>query len=669
MIKQIDMNGKGPARSMSPGPFNVIVGPNGSGKSSFLHAIRYVVTGTSPAGARPGDALAYSAQGQLSVFVLLENGLQWTRSAKRDPHTNQASQDIQIKGKHKPSKRVATNWIEGNVGTFAPMFDQAAFRSLPPEKRRALVMELSQDAEAVTELIEKLETAKGLVSELKEKHDGLVASIRSLTAGQDSAAPGKQRAEIQAKIEKLEGDLGNINTSIGTCNSLAISKRNANEAITATRMGAEKAAQSLKDHLAKASEQLARQTERDEQIELVNGAEIAIDATGLTETKSRVADLDKKIDETRKLIGELQEAVHPFSMESNRITVELQHAESWEDVRKLVDGMPGHDNRSQALAIIEEQLPEGGYAASEKKRNELDSQKARKLDEVTVAKESLESSLREHDSATEDARKEALRIEDLESSNQKIRQEANRASLRVAELKRLIASYDDTKDRFQEQLNSANKAVVNAATARNLLDEGAGESADALEIRKTDTEAQIKTERSSLETRKKLDNEAVQLSGVTTESQEVEKELDAAKESQLELKQQRDVALEKLMAPIVDGISKFIGEPAYVKLLNELGTPIFEIGVVRSGTQISLDALSGGEQAMFCVGLVVSLVNLANPPEKFLLLEGAELDSKNLDRLAQRITEHAPDFQVFVTSIETPTSLGDKWTIHKMDAA
>jgi len=125
------------------------------------------------------------------------------------------------------------------------------------------------------------------------------------------------------------------------------------------------------------------------------------------------------------------------------------------------------------------------------------------------------------------------------------------------------------------------------------------------------------------------------------------------------------------VAPLLDQVNEFLaiaapGRTAYCELVDAKGKPIFELGWKTEDVRVSLPALSGGEAAMFCAGLALALVKLADPPLKLLLLEAGPLDSGNLASLLRAIEATANDVQAVVaTHIGFPEVNGG-WKVIKL---
>jgi hypothetical protein len=113
---------------------------------------------------------------------------------------------------------------------------------------------------------------------------------------------------------------------------------------------------------------------------------------------------------------------------------------------------------------------------------------------------------------------------------------------------------------------------------------------------------------------------------------------DVAKGVAEAIKVVREEYMAELVAPLVDKLNAVLGRlggarTAHCKLLDLRGQPAFDLGWSDGKTEVSLDAMSGGEQVLFSVCLLYALVMLADPPLKLLMIEAGELDGDRLDDL------------------------------------
>jgi len=136
---------KGHNGELPPGEIMLLLGPNGSGKSAYLQALRWAVTGVSPAGSRLDDAAKFFGPTGGSVTVAAE-GLTFTRRIKVDKVQGKVSETVSIEGRPGISKSEAVGIVGATLGNFLPMWDVDAFLSLSPDKRREFLLDLCSTA-------------------------------------------------------------------------------------------------------------------------------------------------------------------------------------------------------------------------------------------------------------------------------------------------------------------------------------------------------------------------------------------------------------------------------------------------------------------------------------------------------------------------------------------
>ena len=95
-----------------------------------------------------------------------------------------------------------------------------------------------------------------------------------------------------------------------------------------------------------------------------------------------------------------------------------------------------------------------------------------------------------------------------------------------------------------------------------------------------------------------------------------------------------------------------------------IGLAVSINGVERSG----FAGLGGGEQVIFTAALAVAIVQLQAPPAKWLMLEAAELDERNLLALMDAVATMGADLDsVLVAHYLEPASVPSGWTVHHVD--
>jgi DNA repair exonuclease SbcCD ATPase subunit len=213
----------------------------------------------------------------------------------------------------------------------------------------------------------------------------------------------------------------------------------------------------------------------------------------------------------------------------------------------------------------------------------------------------------------------------------------------------LRTTVDETRQNIKKQqkdlTNLRSKQLQHEERLKALLDESSSESVESMQQRADALATEIET----LEARVKAKQAYQQLEGelarcaASAERERVNHE--TAKRLADAIRAQRDQIMVDLVKPLAERMNKFLGwsgiyRRAYCRLENDRGSPAFELGwVVDDTLRIPLPAMSGGESVIFTAALAYAIVDLADPPLKLLLLEIAEVDGMNLERLAKALVE------------------------------
>lgn len=134
------------------------------------------------------------------------------------------------------------------------------------------------------------------------------------------------------------------------------------------------------------------------------------------------------------------------------------------------------------------------------------------------------------------------------------------------------------------------------------------------------------------------------------------------------LKRARERLVGSAAAPLMRTLGAVLSgagrqETAYLELENARGKPIFELGWVRGGERIALEALSDGEAAIFAAALGIAIA-LSADGIRLLMLEADSLDRHNMKALIGAIIAWAPklDALIVATCREIPEQAASEWT-------
>lgn len=130
----------------------------------------------------------------------------------------------------------------------------------------------------------------------------------------------------------------------------------------------------------------------------------------------------------------------------------------------------------------------------------------------------------------------------------------------------------------------------------------------------------------------------------------------------------REELMAEMVRPLVGRIERFLSSAiggdvhVAVDLENDRGKPIFELYWLfpfeGSHRKVSLEALGGGEAALFSAALAFALVDLSPTPLKLLMLECAELDGVRMPMLMRACEQCCGEFaNVILATCHTPDAV------------
>jgi hypothetical protein len=132
------------------------------------------------------------------------------------------------------------------------------------------------------------------------------------------------------------------------------------------------------------------------------------------------------------------------------------------------------------------------------------------------------------------------------------------------------------------------------------------------------------------------------------------------------IQRQRDVEISEAGGPLLTVMGEFLqaagrAEKPYVRA----GAGSCSIGWTKpDGSEISVQALSGGEWAVFAAALTTAVLILRNPPLKFLLIEAGEMDDTTLPQLVAGVTAFMDRLTgALVMTPRAPTRKPKGWTV------
>ncbi len=140
------------------------------------------------------------------------------------------------------------------------------------------------------------------------------------------------------------------------------------------------------------------------------------------------------------------------------------------------------------------------------------------------------------------------------------------------------------------------------------------------------------------------------------------------------IKVQREVLTKKLVAPLIDHMNTFLKGvsddlTAFIELDNPTGKKVvFRMGWMFDDQQVHIEAMSGGETAIFTAALAYALVILADPPLKLLLIEAGEIDTENMLALLGAIESVQCHLDNVLIATYQPVAAASGWNVIDMAA-
>lgn len=689
MIKSIETcNFHGGSGTVEFGKFNLFVGPNGSGKSRNLLAILYAATGNTPTSALSGAVLEHATGNHCSVGVKLDSGFSWTRDCKRNPHTQTVTSTIVIPSERKLSVTAAQHRIENRIGSFVPMFDIKLFLSMKAEARREFIIDLCSgavaadvllkalaaagasdayaDMEGAGQIIDKLvcdlNVAREDVLSLGRTERGIASSLLELIARKDAiSSVGESVSELRTEIADITTRISSLDERIGKSKGLRSAIARLSDAVESAKKKRLAVVAAIAAHDSGQLQYVAWNEEYDEAVKIAE-----TDVPGFSDMGLEIAH-GAEVDASRNwksLLG--VESVRWEEM--NKCGLEYRLAEKtvaslapWVKVRDLAMAIPlaGLINpvintiRVDLIALADKSMNEGGpYADRVQERERLLSL----FKDATLALADAREHTKEAEQASENAKEIVCGKEqasrDAQRDHSAAEDRRREAKAKASNVAVDMREYERHGLELASKLKDADAEVVESERKRNEIDVEGAESIETLQDDRKASATNKSDLDGKLEHRQKRDTIAAEVEKLIEDGHQIRSQQTKVKDEVESLKKLRDVAVGAMMAPLIDGMQEVLGVPMYCRLVNERGKPTFDLGLNRDGNMIPLDSLSGGEKTLFCAAMIIVMVNIADPPEKLLLIEGAELDQENMGILRAVIQNRASGFQCFLTSIQ-----------------
>jgi len=246
--------------------------------------------------------------------------------------------------------------------------------------------------------------------------------------------------------------------------------------------------------------------------------------------------------------------------------------------------------------------------------------------ELAAAKNALMFAEAEHQNVDGQRQFAAIRRQEISHSIQGLKDRSAAALGHAARLGEAKTKRDATQAKLDELI--ASHGVTDTEEVRKLLELLTAEKDRVVE---------------KLERKKGAEALAAEYAACLQKAEAEEALHDTAEGVRRAIRTVRETLMVELVQPLLSKMGTFLTaalgdtvEP-YCRLENDRERPIFELGWKIGDRQIPEPALSGGEHCLFAAALAYALVELADPPLKLLMIEGAELDDKHLGNLLDAI--------------------------------
>ena len=241
--------------------------------------------------------------------------------------------------------------------------------------------------------------------------------------------------------------------------------------------------------------------------------------------------------------------------------------------------------------------------------------------------------------------------------------EAKQLRDRATEIRRRVAE-------LQTQAENANTAIKNCDTEivrleselNNLDSDGGFVPLDELIPQQDRLKALIEEAKARIDAKIRYDSIDTELTNCIEAAERHRSMYDAASAVLEAIKVLREELIEELVRPLKKHIQRFLfhdpDHVVYLDLTNANDKPTFDLGWIVDGKhKHAMDALSGGEAAIYSAALTYALVQLANPPLKLLLIEAGECDMPHLMVLLDAIERVGGDIDNAMVTTHLPVEV------------
>lgn len=560
-------------------------------------------------------------------------------------------------------------------------------RKILAEALKELVGELRGDM--TTAIGAAIDRAKAMANASRDERNKSQQATRKLTEEKNTITVGA------AGVQELEAQLADL--------------RERREEIIqqiASQEGRESGLRSLRESIASVDGQL---TETKEAIDLLIQERLAplsdaealeADAKRLREEESTDANPPRELEDRRDallnaetgLANSIQRREHELSARRERLAmIESQIArledDPWLRADELADRASNllpddsSDELLHAIGALREYLhAQVGTGKLEALRTELPTVK----DAIAAMMVEIEAFKADHKTAI-DARlaveKELRSARD--SYNEKLA--TSRETLDMAHAKERMAAEirqaHTNHDRELAAIHKRHAEIENDLLARakelhDLQAAGGDIPMEQLIAQRDGLDHQIQQAKDALTSRQKYQVLETQLTACIASAEEEAIRHELCKDLVEAIQAIRETLMAVLIAPLRDRIDRFLsvaspGRRCYCDLVNDRNREIFDLGwIVDDIRKVSLDAMSGGEAALFGAALLYAIVSASDVPLKLLLIEAGDLDTDNMLNLIDALEDVSGELSNVVVATHTLDGITlDGWNIIHTAAA
>ena len=653
-------NMKGTSTRQALSGKDIFIGPNGVGKSTRLQALGTALLGYVPgAGKSPNETFKTSSNQESMMVGLSTDSFSFQRQFHRKERAKRSTGHTEISFSEQvsisPSKGEKTNTekkarIEQEVGSFPVMVDFNEFLNLTDNKRRDFMYDLSESVNTWDKdrLIEHLQSAlidvemevnnPDFYQTLKEAIDQAMNQFPSMFSFTDGL-----NAVMDWVNEELKFWRKKKKDSEGAVRSFADMKNRMNETDRHMKQNKEDVVQ-LRERLTEIKEQLARDTEKkkayDQRIkdkavlqeelqtlldeELTDSPPYKIQMNELASQKQSLP--ESKAEEYQEHIHQIKQKVIDKQQSLSQVREQMSELKA---KKGAVESTVQTINDNQGVCVIHKQI------ACNKDFSAYLTHADQTIKEFEEAIGHLmESAQRDESDIHQLNEEQRLWERRTNEDNNHFRSAVNHNQHidgQIREIENKILEMTSQREAHTQRIESIKKQI-------EALDHQKVEAMaplDILEQQRDSISQQIKDLESKVEQQQEVKNQMMTLKSSMLENKKADLSEEAYKALQKELGPQgvQGLIVQEQLEPIkrdIESNLKIMGidHEVFFQTKSETGQDIFQFGWVVEGTNRNFDALSTGQQLMYLIAFMVTILDRANPPLKVLALDNIE----NLDR-------------------------------------